>query len=530
MQHLSKNITSLAENLFFLKNNRISRVQWFFLSLCLVVFYLFPSYYFPLIDMDEGAYAAVSREMFMNGNWLVTMLNGEPFFHKPALMYWTQSVGLFIFGEERFSYRFPSIVAFLIWLYVSYQFTKRYLDPQAAWYFIWISIFSIGVLFSLKAAIPDAWLILFISLGVYKAYEFINKNDNKALAWVFIWTGFGILAKGPVAFVIISGTVFLFLLMDKNWKLLFKAILFWKGWVLLFAVVLPWYLLQVYLFGQKFLDEFFGVHNVGRFMSAMESHDGNVFYYVFDLIFLTLPFLPILIMSFIPWFKQSQESGVHRMMFIWFILVFIFFTIAATKLPHYLMYGVPPVLIMMSYYFRQMDVKWGLGATLFGFSVLLIMLPNLIEYAAFDEKDPYHYATLHEASLFLPYGYYFVVVIMALVGLILIFSQIDKVYKLFITGLVSALTFTFALFAYAVNLQQQPIIGAAEFVKQNQLQVVTCCIEMPSFNIETQQLTPMREPQVGEIVFGKKHELAKFKKVDWLYTNRGVAIAKIVEK
>ena len=514
-----------------IENNQISMQQLFMFLLAFVALYVFPAYYFPLIDMDEGAYAAVSREMVLTGSWLTTMLNGEPFFHKPALMYWTQSVGLLIFGEERFAYRFPSLLAFAFWLFASYNFTKKYFDIHTAWTFLWISLFAVGVLISLKAAIPDAWLILFISLGIYKAYEFVIEQDDKALMWAFVWTGFGILAKGPIALVVVAGSLFFYLLAERNWKILFKSILFWKGWLLLMLVVLPWYLLQVFLFGQKFIDEFFGVHNIGRFMNAMESHDGSVFYYVFDLMFLTLPFLPILFKSMLPWFKDSKAPSVNRMLLIWFLLVFVFFTIAATKLPHYLMYGVPPVLIMMAYYFQNMNIKWGLGATLIGFSVFLAALPQLIEIAAKDEKDPYHFATLSEAAQYTPNGYYIWAALMLLFGIILLVVKWDKLSQLFVAGTISATTFTFALFAYAVNLQQEPIIGAANFVKENNLTVVTCCIEMPSFNVEAQQLTPMREPKAGEFAFGKRRELEEhFSEVEWLYINRGVAVVKIIKE
>ncbi len=525
----SNSIISVLSNR--LNADSLTGFYWFCIVVALTAFYVFPAYYFPLIDMDEGAYAAVSREMVLTGSWLTTMLNGEPFFHKPALMYWTQSIGLLIFGEERFSYRFPSLVAFAFWLMATYQFTKRFLDTETAHAFLWISLFSIGVLISLKAAIPDAWLILFISLGIYKGYEFIVEDQERALMWAFVWTGFGILAKGPIALVVVAGTLFFYLLAEKNGRLLIRAMFFWKGWVLLLLVVLPWYLLQVYLFGQQFLDEFFGKHNVGRFMNAMESHNGNVLYYVVDLMFLTLPFLPILFKSFIPWFKDAKQSNVNRMMLIWFLLVFVFFTVAATKLPHYLMYGVPPVLIMMAYYFKRMNIKWGLGMTLVVWGALLVALPQLIEMAAENEKDPYHFATLHQASLYLPALYYWLVGLMIVVGLILMFAKWDKMVKLFIAGLISATTFSYGLFAYAVNLQQEPIIGAANYVKQHNLTVVTCCIEMPSFNVEAQQLTPMRKPQEGEIAFGKRHEIeAHFAQVEWLYVNRGVAVAKIIEE
>lgn len=517
--------------LLTVQNNQLSLAQILLLIGSLFIVYVVPSYMFPLIDMDEGAYAAVSREMFINGTWLSTMLNGEPFFHKPALMYWTQSIGLLIFGEARFAYRFPSLIAFFIWLYVSYQFVKKYLDINTAWSFLWISIFAIGSIISFKAAIPDAWLILFISLGIYKAYDYLVDADEKALLWAFVWTGFGILAKGPIAFVVVAGSLFFYLLIAKNWSLLFKTILHWKGWLAMLVVVLPWYLLQVYLYGQQFLDEFFGVHNVGRFMNAMESHSGGVFYYVIDMLLLSLPFVSILVLAIVPWFKASKQASIERMMLVWFLLVLIFFTIAATKLPHYLMYGVPPVLIMMAYYLQQQTPKWGMGVALIGFAALLIALPLGLEQASANQKDIFYQETLKEASLFLPELYYIWIGLLILTGLVLIAKKWDKMVQVFLAGLISALSFNYAMIAYAMNLQQEPIVAAANFVKENKLKVVTCCIQMPSFNIEAQQFTPMRKPKAGEIAFGKRYELErKFSKVEFLFIDRGVAIAKIIEE
>jgi len=499
----------------------------------LAILYFFPAYYFPLIDMDEGAYAAVSREMVLNGSLFTTILNGEPFFHKPALMYWTQSLGVLVFGDIRFSFRLPSLIAFSAWLYVSYHFVKKQFDIETAWLFTWISIFAIGSLVSFKAAIPDAWLILFISLGIYKSIDFVQNDDLKALTLAFMWTGFGILTKGPIAFVVVAGTLFIYLVTQKNGQQILKAILHWKGWLLMLIVVLPWYLSQVYFFGQQFLDEFFGTHNVGRFLSPMEEHDGSPFFYVFDLIALTLPFLPILVAAMIPWLKDSKqtETGPSRFLLIWFLLVFIFFTIAATKLPHYLMYGMPPVLIMMAYALRHRQLGWGIGATLVAYGALLLAIPEIIKAVAANEKNQYFIDTLENAALALPELYYPLAFLTVVTGVFLIIVHTEKQLKLLLAGFVSALSFTFGLFAFAVNLHQDPIVNAAHYVKNNDLKVITCCIEMPSFNVEAQQVTPIRQPENGEIVFGERNKIAtRFQQVEWLYVERGVAVAKVIHK
>jgi len=529
--HNQKPITSNLNHILTVQGNHLTVQQIAMVVLSLFIIYVIPAYSFPLVDMDEGAYAAVSREMFINGHWWTTVLNGEPFFHKPALMYWTQSLGLFLFGEGRFAYRFPSLLAFFIWLYVSYQFVKQYFGVNSAWTFLWISILSVGSIISFKAAIPDAWLILFISLGIYKSYEYVATENPTPLIWAFVWTGFGVLAKGPIAFVVVGGTLFFYLVMAKNWALLLKTFISWKGWLAIMVVVLPWYLLQVYLYGQQFLDEFFGVHNVGRFMNTMEDHGGSVFYYVLDLFLLSLPFISVLTLALLPWLRDSKAATIERMMLIWFLLVLIFFTIAATKLPHYLMYGMPPVLIMMAVYFQTQQPKWGLGMALIVFAGLLIFLPQGVEQASSEQKDLFYQEMLKQASLYLPDGYVIWVGLMMISGLVLLFVNWHKMLKLVLAGMVSALSFNYAMILYAMNLQQEPIVAAANYVKENNLEVVTCCITMPSFNVEAQQITPTRMPNEGEVVFGKRYELEKkFTKVEFLWVERGVAIAKIIEE
>lgn len=516
---------------FLTERTRYPFIMVALLLLSVAVLYIIPAFYFPLFDMDEGAYAAVSREMAVSGNWWVTMLNGEPFFHKPVLMYWSQALGLTIFGEARFAYRVPSLIALGIWLWATYGFVKQYIDHETAWLAVWIAVFSSGVAIIFKAAIPDAWLILFISLAFYKAYDFLQTEQVKYLYWAFFWTGFGMLAKGPIALVIVAGSLLIYLVLGRQWPLLKTMILAWKGWLLLLLVALPWYVVQVVLFGEEFIHEFFGVHNIGRFTNPMEGHSGNPLYYLLALVLLTLPFFPILIKSLLPWWRRSKESGLWRLLAIWFLWVLLFFTLAATKLPHYLMYGVPPVIIAMAYYARHHRSNWGLGVTLLVLSAFLSALPWLIEFALQGEKNPYHVESFGQAVDYIPTGYFFWMALLAVTGLLVMLKRWSMMTKVILSGAVMTLTLNFAILSYASVLQQQPIVEAAEFVKKHQLSVVTCCIEMPSFNVEAQQITPTRLATQGEVVFGKTYEIEKrFTEVEWLWRGRGVSIARVIKE
>src|SRR5881396_3806992 len=41
-----------------------------------------------LVGPDEPRYAAVARQMALSGDWITPRLWGEPWFEKPALLYW----------------------------------------------------------------------------------------------------------------------------------------------------------------------------------------------------------------------------------------------------------------------------------------------------------------------------------------------------------------------------------------------------------------------------------------------------------
>ena len=47
----------------------------------------------PLLPIDETRYAAVAWEMWLRGDWLVPYLNGEPYSHKPPLLFWLINLG-----------------------------------------------------------------------------------------------------------------------------------------------------------------------------------------------------------------------------------------------------------------------------------------------------------------------------------------------------------------------------------------------------------------------------------------------------
>ena len=47
----------------------------------------------PLWPVDETRYASVAWEMWLRGDFLVPYINGEPYSHKPPLLFWLIQLG-----------------------------------------------------------------------------------------------------------------------------------------------------------------------------------------------------------------------------------------------------------------------------------------------------------------------------------------------------------------------------------------------------------------------------------------------------
>jgi len=113
------------------------------------------------------------------------------------------------------------------------------------------------------------------------------------------------------------------------------------------AIAAPWYVYALNRHGMAFVDGFIFKHNLKRYTGTLESHGGGVFYYLIVLPFMVLPWTPLLV-SVARRARGWWQEPLGRFLLLWFGFVFVFFSLSGTKLPHYLMYGLTPLVIMMS--------------------------------------------------------------------------------------------------------------------------------------------------------------------------------------
>jgi 4-amino-4-deoxy-L-arabinose transferase-like glycosyltransferase len=317
-----------------------------------------------LWDIDEGNNAEAAREMMESENWIVPTFNYQLRVDKPALLYWLQIAGYRLCGVNELAARLPSALAALLTVLLVYELSRGMFNPATALIAGIMVVSTIGFCASAHFANPDALLHACTTLSLLIFWRSYAKSGRGWFVPAGIAAGFAVLAKGPVGLVLPLAVVASFLLWSGQLRLLWDRRLMWGG--LAFTLVaLPWYIWVTNDTKGDFLRGFFGTHNVNRFLNPMENHRGPVFYY---LAVLAVGFAPWSIFSgFAAWYgtgeRGRQDDGntvgelkigaVYRFLWCWIAVYLLFFSLAATKLPNYILPVYTPLAILTARFLER---------------------------------------------------------------------------------------------------------------------------------------------------------------------------------
>ena len=301
----------------------------------------------PLFNKDEGAFCEATREMLVSGNYLMTYLNGEPRYDKPILIYWLQALSVKLFGLSEFAFRLPSSITASLWALALYLFARRRFGAETAFWAAFFLMTSAQVTVIGKAAIADALLNLCIAVTMFSLWLYYERNDTTHLYAAAIAMALGMLTKGPVAVLIPCAVTFLFCLIRGEWRRWFRSLAA-PGPILLFlAIALPWYAAVLWVQGWDFVEGFLLRHNVQRFGGPFEGHGGSLIYYVPVILVGVMPFTAVLLRS-LSRFRADSRDPFRQYLLLWFLFVWVFFSLSGTKLPHYVIYGYTPLFLLMA--------------------------------------------------------------------------------------------------------------------------------------------------------------------------------------
>ncbi|MDP2507092.1 glycosyltransferase family 39 protein [Oceanobacter sp. 3_MG-2023] len=485
-----------------------------------------------LFDHDEGAFSEATRGMFERGDFITTWLNDRVRFDKPILIYWLQAISISLFGTEVWAFRLPSVLAGIGWSLSVFAFARRYISRDTGIAAAIICASALGINMISHVATADALLNLILTATLLLMYHHSqlslvqpeSPGTRQVLYGIYALMALGVLTKGPVAVAIPLVVSVIFYLWSGQRTALLKALFFVPGWLLFLVIAAPWYIAEYLAQGQAFIDGFFFKHNVNRFNNAMEGHDGGLLFYPLVLPFVLAPFGPLLL-RMLPSITSVTREPLNRFLWIWFLFVLILFSLASTKLPHYILYGCTPLVLLMARYRFHLRRRWLVAILPLLFFALMAAFPLLIPSIKAGLTNPIEIETAERAALYVNQDFAIIAAVFGLLSLLaILWKRLPIWHGLLVTGALQTL-FVWYVFAPAFSeAQQRPIHDAAMFVRQLGLDVVTQSIDTPSFNVYLDRVTPRRSLEPGEIGFGRIDRVQKIDDYQLLFQSGPIVI------
>ena len=482
----------------------------------------------PLFDVDEGAFSGATTEMLANGNYISTFIYGAPRFDKPILIYWLQALCVSAFGHSEWAFRLPSALASSLWVWVVFAFARPRLGDHAAMLIAAMLCSSLACWGIAHFASADALLNLFLALAFVDMFRYWEQPSASKLRRVYVWIGFGLLTKGPVAVLVPMASGLLFFASTGHLHQFMRALLNPGGWALLLFIAAPWYVAIYLQQGQNFIDGFILKHNVARFTDTFEGHGGNILYYIPVLLLMLLPFTGL----FVQLLRKRPLIAIEpleRYCWITFGFVFLFFSLSGTQLPHYLLYGFSPLLLLLC---AQQDQ---LRSTALAFTpalilpILFMLLPELLHSSAAQMDNAHQQAMLMAAIDSADPAYRLLSIGGAIATASLIFIKRAALWRrLVAAGIIQALVLAWAVLPLLGKIQQQPIKEAAAIAAEKSGPLVLWKAHLPSFVTYTQRPVQRRAPQAGDVVLTRLQHQSKLAAHEVLLSTNGIVLVQML--
>ncbi len=325
-------------------------------GLCLILFfYKLGSY--PFFDVDEPRYAETAREMLERNDWITPYFNYELRLNKPVMFYWLIAFSYQLFGISEFAARFFSALSAMGMVFITYGLGRWWINPRFGLFSALILATTIEVIGLSRMAIIDMTLAFFISSTIISLF-LVAHHSKKWWLVAGLLSGLAILTKGPVG-IILPGAIFVvYTLLTRQFKACFLNRWFPLALITSLTVALPWYIAAWQVHGQLFLDEVYH-NNFSRFSGGINYHIKPWYFY-----------LPVIAVGFMPWslflplgvfqgikhLKQPNQPAYFLSLFalIWAGLIFLFFSMAQTKLLTYVLPLFPALALLTGFVFEQL--------------------------------------------------------------------------------------------------------------------------------------------------------------------------------
>lgn len=334
----------------------------------------------PLMDTSEPRYAETARIMAETGDWITPFFDyGVPFWGKPPLSFWSQALAFRLLGVGEFAVRLPSLLATLGILWLIFTAARQLTGRAGAWLAVAVYATSALGYVMAGAVVTDPFLTLGTTLAMAAAVKTgCGERPNPLWGYLlFAGLGIGLLAKGPLALVLVGAPLGLWLLAAPRER--WRRFPWFGGTLLMLAISLPWYLAAEWK-TPGFLDYFIVGEHFKRFVdpgwngdlygTAHVAAPGTIWWYAIQASF---PWGLVALGLFVAGIRRrglgpllsAVRMDSSGLLLAWCLWPLLFFTLAGNILWTYVQPALPPFAILLAMALERSGPawrRWGLRA------------------------------------------------------------------------------------------------------------------------------------------------------------------------
>jgi len=369
---------------------------------------------YPLHDMTEARYAEIARLMVVSGDWITPQIEmGVPFWGKPPLSTWLTAISFKMFGINEFAARLPALLLMLTTTFIIFRIGKTLYSERAA-------IIACAVLFTSAmgfiasgAVMTDAALVVATTLSLGSFCMAIHAPKSFGGYGFFVGLGLGLLAKGPVALVLIGVPTVVWSLWHKNVVWLWHAIPWVTGSILMLVIAGPWYLmaeaktpgfLEYFLVGEHWLRFVESGWQGDLYGDAHARPRGTIWLFALAAAF---PWSIVALYELIRGGKWKSALGtlspIQAYLLLWTATPLLFFSLAGNILPSYVLPGLPAFALLLGGFFASRGSSMANAGWIVPGLIGLVIIAGLAEGPAVkSQRDVigYHIETSPSSELY----------------------------------------------------------------------------------------------------------------------------------
>jgi 4-amino-4-deoxy-L-arabinose transferase-like glycosyltransferase len=343
----------------------------------------------PLWPVDETRYASVAWEMWLRGDFLVPYVNGEPYSHKPPLLFWLIHLGWGLFGVNDWWPRLIGPLCALAAIPLLLKLERLLWNEKQAQdgFSIWVLFGTLLFAAFVTLTMFDLLLLLCAMAGMIGVLNLANENKTQGLLWLGAGIGLGVLAKGPVILlhVLPAALVVPWWAPQLRGRLARFYLELLLGVLLGAAIALAWALPAAYFGGEAYRHAILWGQTAGR-VSESFAHRAPWWYY--------LPQLPLILFPWFVWprfwkglmeLRNEPEKGGVKFLLAWVVFTLVGFSLVSGKQAKYLVPLLPAFALLAGYALSRVRAPvrtWEMLLPAAGFVALPAMLAWLRAHPA----------------------------------------------------------------------------------------------------------------------------------------------------